>query len=133
MKFELCGNDFAPAWLVAEIVVLSNFALEPLRSLCEEVCSNLKNEQVCSNLKKETKDQKEGKTNMSLLEETVDGVDKPVDSSDLAACKAVVHFIITNSAKYKVEKQVLHEVKLRLSPVCISHAVQCNLICLDHT
>ncbi|KAJ5077989.1 comm domain-containing protein [Anaeramoeba ignava] len=88
MKFKFCGGLDAPDWLLAEIMTLSKMSSVKMKLLCVEVIHRI--------LKQDTSYEKITKMTSNLENE-----------SDVKGAVAALHFILSSSAKFDVEPNIV--------------------------
>eukprot|EP00250_Pteridium_aquilinum_P007203 c16974_g1_i3 orf=127-714(-) len=89
MKFYLCGGLDAPDWTLAEIATLSKVSSVRTKLLVVHVIRHIL----------------EGVFDYSKVERLI--TDSSVGASDLKACVALVHFIVTSAAKFNLNEDIL--------------------------
>jgi len=87
MKFRFCGSLDVPEWLLTEISTsLSKISAMRLKMLCKQV-------RVCDGVE----------TDFAKLKNHTKGL----EPSEVKGSIAAIHFVLTSSAKYNIDSEVL--------------------------
>jgi len=89
MKFKFCGDLDAPDWILKEITTLSKISAVKIKLLANEIIKHLQGAEIdYSNVNKHTS-----------------GAN--LETSDVKAVVAAIHFIMSNSVKYNVHPDIV--------------------------
>lgn len=112
-KFEFCGKQDCPDWLLAQLFYASTLDLNRFKLICE----NVKETIIADGFL----DEKEFFTSLELDEEKF-------DIDDARACFGAINYIITSACNHKITSQLLSNELLQLGLPTDHTSLLCDII-----